>query len=160
MTPRDALFNLLDSQKAEEKPTKKKVVEVKPKTHIKTKVFITVLTDNSSLSPEDVTPELAKMARLTKNKEFLPMLQNNVLKERSSYLVEVTKNVTEIELEFNYTPSGVGKFRLIALIEASLKQLMSLGFSTKDMDEVKEIFADTNLYLLLGTIAIGSVHVS
>lgn len=160
MIPKDAVFNLLESQKTEEKPSKKKVAAPKPKTHIKNKVFITVLTDKASLSPEDVTPELARMARLTKNKEFLPMLQNNILKDRSAHLIEVNRNITEIDLEFNYTPSSVGKFRLIALIEASLKQLTTLGFSSKDLDEVKEIFAETNLYFLLGTIFIGSIHVS
>lgn len=159
MIPKDDLYNLLESQKITEKEAKKKIVNVKPKTHIKTKVFLTVLTEKSSLSPEDVSPELAKMARLTKSREFLPMVQANVLKEKSSYLVEVTKNVTEIDLEFNYTPSSVGKFRLIALIENSLQQLTTLGFTSKDLDEVKEIFADTNLYFLMGTILIGSIHV-
>jgi Cleft lip and palate transmembrane protein 1 (CLPTM1) len=159
MIPKDDLFNLLESQKTPEKTTKK-ITEVKPKTHIKSKVFITVLTEKASLSPEDVTPELAKMARLTKKREFLPMVQSNVLREKSSYFIEVTKNVTEIDLEFNYTPSSVGKFRLIALIENSLQQLTNLGFTSKDLDEVKEIFADTNLYFLMGTILIGSVHVS
>lgn len=39
-------------------------------------------------------------------------------------------------------------------------QLQNLGFSPKDVDEVKEIFADANIYLLCGTLLIGSIHVS
>jgi hypothetical protein len=135
---------------------------VKTKTHIKTKVFITMLTERASLSPQDIqhAPELAKMARMSRKNEFLPMVQANILKERAGYLIEVTRNVTEFDLEFNYSPASVGKFRLIALIENAMGQLTELGFSSKDIDEVKEIFADANLYLLLGTVFIGSIHVS
>ena len=35
-----------------------------------------------------------------------------------------------------------------------------LGFSQKDVDEVKGIFFDTNLYLLLMTFLISMFHVS
>ena len=73
---------------------------------------------------------------------------------------EVTRNTTEIEIEMNYAPSSVGKFRLIAHIENAMKQLTNLGFTSKDLDEVKELFAEANLYILCGTLFIGSIHVS
>lgn len=135
---------------------------MKPKTHLKTKVFITMLTDRASLSPQDIqnAPELARMTRMSRMSEFLPMVQSNILKERATYMIEVTKNVTEFDLEFNYSPSSVGKFRLIAHIENAMNQLTQLGFSSKDIDEVKEIFAEANLWILLGTVFIGSIHVS
>lgn len=88
------------------------------------------------------------------------MVQSNILKERFTYMIEVTKNTTEVEVELNYSPSSVGKFRLIAHIESAMSQLTKLGFSSKDVDEVKEIFAEANLYLLCGTLFIGSIHVS
>ena len=88
------------------------------------------------------------------------MIQSNILKERFSYMIEVTRNTTEIEVELNYSPSSVGKFRLIAHIENAMGQLTKLGFSSKDVDEVKEIFAEANLWLLCGTLFIGSIHVS
>lgn len=160
--PKAATFNLLNdndpsvSQHSNKKPKSNQ----KPKTHIKTKIFITILTDKSSMSPQDVVPELAKMVRVSRKHEFLPMIQNNILKERFNYMIEVTKNTTELELELNYSPSSVGKFRLIAHIENAMSQLTSLGFSSKDVDEVKEIFAEANIYLLCGTLFIGSIHVS
>jgi hypothetical protein len=100
------------------------------------------------------------MIRVSRLSEFLPMILSNVLKERFKYLIEVTKNTTEIDVEINYDPASVGKFRLIAHIESAMSQLTRLGFSSKDVDEVKEIFAEANLYLLLGTLFIGSIHVS
>lgn len=41
-----------------------------------------------------------------------------------------------------------------------MENLKNLGFSDKDIDEVKGIFADTNIYLLGGTFFIAAVHVS
>jgi len=38
--------------------------------------------------------------------------------------------------------------------------LLTIGFATKDIDEVKGIFSDTNVYLLCGTIFVSSIHVS
>lgn len=160
--PKDATFNLLDGDSpANQQLSKKKLKsDQKPKTHIKTKVFVTILTDKCSMSPQDVAPELARMVRVSRKHEFLPMIQSNILKERFSYMTEVTKNTTEIDLEVNYSPASVGKFRLIAHIENAMSQLNHLGFSSKDVDEVKEIFAEANIYLLCGTLFIGSIHVS
>lgn len=45
-------------------------------------------------------------------------------------------------------------------MQATMENLKNLGFSDKDIDEVKGIFADTNVYLLGGTFFIAAVHVS
>lgn len=161
LVPKEATFNLLNEQDPQKLLKAKEILaKLKPKTHIKTKVFVTILTDKASMSPQDIPPELARFARVSRKHEFLPMVQSNILKERFTYMVEVTKNTTEIELEVNYTPSSVGKFRLIAHIESAMGQLTNLGFSAKDVDEVKEIFAEANLWILCGTLFIGSIHVS
>lgn len=75
-------------------------------------------------------------------------------------LTEITKNTTKLTLTFNYSPIGIGKLRLLLHVEHALKSLKQMGFSKKDIDEVKGIFSDTNVYLLCGTIFVGSIHVS
>lgn len=98
-------------------------------------------------------------SRVNKHYEFLPILQNNFLKTRMTDLTEITRNTTKFTLTFNYSPITVGKLRLLLHVEHALKSLKQLGFSNKDVDEVKGIFSDTNVYLLCGTIFVGSVHV-
>lgn len=75
-------------------------------------------------------------------------------------LQEVTKTTETSLLEFNYAPISIGKLRLLLHVEHALRSLRQLGFSKKDVDEVKGIFSDTNVYLLCGTIFVGSIHVS
>jgi len=59
-----------------------------------------------------------------------------------------------------YSPVTLGKLRLVLHVQATMENLKNLGFSDKDVDEVKGIFADTNVYLLGGTFFIAAVHVS
>lgn len=97
-------------------------------------------------------------SRVNRKHEFLPIVQHDFLKSRLTELEEVTKNTTKFKLEFNYSPISSGKLRLLLHVEQALFSLQKLGFSAKDVDEVKGIFSDTNVYLLCGTIFVGSVH--
>lgn len=106
-----------------------------------------------------ITNNFSRYFRVNQKKEFLPILQNDFLKTRLNDLEEITKNSTKLSLTFNYSPIGIGKLRLLLHVEHAMKSLKKIGFSDKDIDEVKGIFSDTNLYLLCGTIFIGSVHV-
>lgn len=97
--------------------------------------------------------------RINRKNEFLPIIQNDFLKTRIEDLQEVTKDSTSTELDFHYSPIGIGRLRLMLHVEQALQSLKTLGFAKKDVDEVKGIFSDTNVYLLCGTILVGSVHV-
>lgn len=97
--------------------------------------------------------------RINRNNEILPILQNDFLKTRINDLVEITENSTKLPLTFSYAPIGIGKLRLILHVEHALISLKKFGFTKKDVDEVKGIFSETNLYLLCGTMFIGSVHI-
>lgn len=44
-------------------------------------------------------------------------------------------------------------------METSMVSLRSMGFSDKDLDDIKGIFEDTNMYLLLITVIVASTHV-
>lgn len=98
--------------------------------------------------------------RITKDRDILPIIQNDFLKTRLNDLIEMNSNTTKLPLTFTYTPISVGKLRLILHVEHALRALKQFGFTNKDVDEVKGIFSEANLYLLCGTMFIGSIHVS
>jgi hypothetical protein len=66
----------------------------------------------------------------------------------------------KMNITVEYSPVSLGKLRLILHMQVTMENLKNLGFSDKDIDEVKGIFADTNIYLLGGTFFIAAVHVS
>ena len=112
------------------------------------------------MSQKDIPPELARLIRINRHDEFLPIVQTDFFLTRMKDLTEITKNSTEMILNFGYSPVGIGKLRLMLQIEHATKSMQLLGFSKKDIDEVKGIFSDTNVYLLCGTVFVGSIHVS
>lgn len=86
-------------------------------------------------------------------------MQNDFLRTRLADLIEINENSTSLPLTFHYKPISVGKLRLILHVEHALQAMKGFGFTKKDIDEVKGIFSDSNLYLLCGTLLIASVHV-
>lgn len=72
----------------------------------------------------------------------------------------LNSGTTEINVTVNVSPASYGSLRLALHVRLALQQLYALGFTYKDIDDVKGIFADTNLYLLSATVLIASCHVS
>ncbi|EDV92310.1 cleft lip and palate transmembrane protein 1-like protein [Drosophila grimshawi] len=170
MVPRAEAFNLLGDTEKQSAPLTKKSKKAaaassttttsasKPITHIRSNVYVTLLTDLFSLSQADVPPEMAQLIRVNRMQQILPILQTDSFNTRLKDLVAVRSNLTEFTFSFHYKPVGVGKLRLMLLMEHATQALLTIGFATKDIDEVKGIFSDTNVYLLCGTIFISSVH--
>jgi len=55
-------------------------------------------------------------------------------------------------------PISFGKLRLFLQFSSALTSMQGMGFTEKDTDEVKGIFADTNLVLLIITFSVSAVH--
>ncbi|XP_023171594.2 cleft lip and palate transmembrane protein 1-like protein [Drosophila hydei] len=166
MVPRAEAFNLIN-QKDKPEPSEQQQVKKKkrtnvnadlPSTHIRSNVYVTLLTDAFALSQADLPPELAPLIRVNRMQQILPIVQTDMFNTRLKHLVPVTSNTTEFTFSFHYKPVGVGKLRLMLLMEHATQTLQSIGFAEKDIDEVKGIFSDTNVYLLCGTIFVSSVH--
>ncbi|KAH8415338.1 hypothetical protein KR222_004681 [Zaprionus bogoriensis] len=166
MVPRAEAFNLLGDGKERKQPeqadTQRKPRQSasagRPVTHIRSNVYVTLLTDLFSMSQADVPPEMAQLIRVNRMQQILPILQTDTFNTRLKDLVPVTSNTTEFIFSFHYKPVGVGKLRLMLIMEHAKQALLLTGFADKDIDEVKGIFSDTNVYLLCGTIFVSSVH--
>ncbi|XP_068626231.1 lipid scramblase CLPTM1L isoform X2 [Battus philenor] len=151
--PQAETFNLLKQNVDSEKSVKR---SIKPFSHISTLVPLSVLTDKLSL-PSKIPPELLPYLRV-RNGKFLPIIIHNVLKSRMSHLLLLNNSMTDVNITVSVTPASYGSLRLALHVRLALEQLHSLGFSEKDIDDVKGIFEDTNLYLLSATILIASFH--
>ncbi|KHN86212.1 Cleft lip and palate transmembrane protein 1-like protein [Toxocara canis] len=63
-----------------------------------------------------------------------------------------------VKLKVHYRPISIGKLRMLISTLASLSHLRQLGFTKKDVDEVKGVFVDTNFYFLAITIFVAALH--
>lgn len=151
--PASTTFNLL-----KEKSAKARII--KPVTHLRSRYGIAMCTQHLNLPHETIPTELIPLMRINPKRRFLPIVEPDILNMRLKDLIEITPDTKQLNFTFFYNPTSFGKFRFMLQIKATLHQFLDLGFTEKDLDEVKGVFADTNLYLLSATMFIGSVHVS
>ncbi|XP_068084776.1 lipid scramblase CLPTM1L isoform X2 [Anabrus simplex] len=160
--PAAEAFQLLGSAtpKEETKSNKipKKQYSPQPVTHIKSRVTFNILTGDITLPSRNLPQEIARLIRLTSKGEFLPVIQYDFLNNRLRDLVKISSSNSTVNISLIYAPVGIGKLRLMQHLETALRSLLAVGFLEKDVDEVKSIFADTNLYLLCVTIFVAAVH--
>lgn len=136
----------------------KRKLSAKPVTHIRSKYALIMCTDYLEIPHKAIPYEIARHMRIRPKNEFLPILKRDAMQMRIKDLVEVLPQMETFNVTFIYNPVSYGKLRFLLQVEASLEQFISLGFSDKDLDEVKNVFADTNLYLLCMAIFVGGVH--
>jgi len=155
--PEAETFNLL-SEDSGEKP-KVERDRSKPITHLRSKLTLSLMTDQLSMSIRQVPGEIGQVMQLTKDrKKFLPILYVDELTMRLRDLVIVNNTDKESTLTVSYRPISLGKLRLFLQFTSALGSMAGMGFTDKDTDEVKGIFADTNLILLLVTFGVSAIH--
>lgn len=101
-----------------------------------------------------------RFCRIIAKQTFLPIVNYDFLQTRHRDLQRITLQNNTMDVTVEYSPISLGKLRLVLHVQATIENLKNLGFSDKDIDEVKGIFADTNIYLLGGTFFIAAIHVS
>lgn len=153
--PEAEVFNLLGDKDAS---AKRKEKYIHPVTHLKSKVTFTIMTEDVKFPTDAIPMELINDLRVVYGNTFLPIINYDFLQTRHQDLVQISPQNKTVNVSVIYTPISLGKLRLILHVEASMQDLKNLGFSDKNVDEVKEIFADTNIYLLGGTFFIAAIH--
>ncbi|CAK1544522.1 unnamed protein product [Leptosia nina] len=153
LEPQAETFNLLKGKEVKKSTTTK----IRPYAHISTLAPLSVLTDDLNLPLNKIPGEMYPYIKV-KNERFLPIIQHSVLKSRISHLQLLNSSMSEVNITVEVAPTSYGVLRLALHVRLALKQLQTLGFSEKDVDDVKGIFADTNLYLLSATVLIASCH--
>jgi len=158
--PEAETFNLLGQEEEEIKTKDKKPLDrSKPVTHVRSRLVISLMTDQLNLDPRNIPGEIAGTMQLSQDRSaYLPLLYIDELTMRQRDLVLVNKTDKAADVKFVYRPISFGKLRLFLQFTQALGSMQGMGFTEKDTDEVKGIFADTNLVLLLVTFGVSAIH--
>ena len=156
-------FQLLSQDEESESKRSEKVVKTDekrfPVPHLRSKIKLSVMTDDINLPTRDIPGEIYHLIRMNSDsKSYLPMIFFDELSMRIRDLVKINQTDEDLKFTVEYSPISLGKLRLFSQFQSSLSSLHGLGFTDKDTDEVKGIFADTNLVLLLVTFGVSAVH--
>ncbi|CAD6192237.1 unnamed protein product [Caenorhabditis auriculariae] len=159
--PTFSTFNLLGSEenlKNEEVAKKPSKNQGKIVAHLRGTFPLRVAVDNLRFKAESLTSELRNhmFTAPGNSKKYLPLMFIDQLSMRTKDLVEITQQ--NMTLKVNYEPISVGKMIMLTTIGRSTQLLLSNGFKEKDVDEMRGLFTETNLYLILVTFIVSSLH--
>lgn len=127
-----------------------------------------------SLDRKAIPGEIAHLIHVTTNSktgdvEYLPIVYVSQVRTRVKELQVIDKTRKQEKqssdqsnqwpLTVSFEPISLGKLRFMIIAESSFRTMHSIGFTEWDTDDVKGIFFDTNLLLLLLTVFVTSCHI-
>ncbi|BHF60218.1 Cleft lip and palate associated transmembrane protein 1 [Sparganum proliferum] len=159
-TPKSKAFNLINKKSDEHE-----VDTDRPITHWLSNIYVAVLNYPIAFSMEEVPPELHSVLHVRSTGTtyyYTPVFHvNPQLQSTSDWLeipVETPFQVKKLALGVTVQPLSVGKLRLRCMLEQTSESLQSLGFKEKDVEDVRSLFTDTNIYLLMTTVIVSVLH--
>ncbi|CAI5443214.1 unnamed protein product [Caenorhabditis angaria] len=154
-------FNLLQTEKIVENEKKPKRKTVTISAHFRSVLPIRIATDSTNFLMEKATPELRDfltIREIEKRHEYLPMLFIDEMSMRSRDLVEIENFSEKMNLTIDYQPTSVAKLLLLTTSARTVYQLTKHGFKDKDIDELRGLFTETSLLLLMLTFFVSTLH--
>ncbi|XP_022237866.1 cleft lip and palate transmembrane protein 1-like protein [Limulus polyphemus] len=158
VVPTSQAFNLLKNDQNKEDPKKQQVEDERPFTHWKPNFAFHVMFEPLPLYKNNIPGEIFHLLVTNEKREYLPIVFASELSYRIKDLVPLNTVEMVMPLTVSYTPISLGRLRLMVTVEHAMKSLEKAGFTPKDTDEIKGIFFDTNIYLLLLTFFVSAFH--
>lgn len=146
--------------------------------HALSKVSLQLMLHNASITKMEIPPEVFDIIRFQDRtaRYYFPLLWlDRMALKRADYRPVPTHSLSaaatgqsdgahvddgapQVAFELRVQRVSVGMMRLWILFQRSFDSLRGLGFTEKDVDEVKGIFTDTSPLLLLVTFVVSAFH--
>ncbi|XP_062501860.1 lipid scramblase CLPTM1L-like [Corticium candelabrum] len=131
-----------------------------PVSHWRTKLTVHIMETPISFSRSKGYPgELRDHVRFTVGYKYLPVVYVDELSILLKHLHPIDSDSEEMPLEIRYSSISIGLLRMWLSMQNSLSMMSRLGFTENDIDQVKGIFVDTNLYFLALTFLVSAFHI-
>ncbi|EGT56051.1 hypothetical protein CAEBREN_26358 [Caenorhabditis brenneri] len=159
-------FQLLGDSEGEEKAVEKsekkgkKVVELAA--HFRTVLPVRIVSEPNRYVKTKISGELADFLSIHRTESntdgYLPIMFVDEMSMRSKHLYELSDFQKSVNLTINYEPTSVAKLLLLTSTARSTHQLIRHGFKDKDIDELRGLFTETSIVLLMVTFFVSTLH--
>ncbi|XP_064467316.1 lipid scramblase CLPTM1L-like [Ornithodoros turicata] len=154
--PQDAEVNLIGMKGKDSTQATPK--QKSPITHWKPKLDVNIMSDPFFFKARNVPAEIGHLIHLNSKRQYLPIVHMTDVTIREKDMIPVNASVPQMSLKIVINPISVGRLRLMISVGEAFKAMSSFGLATKDTDEVKGLFFDTNFYVLLLTLLVSGFH--
>jgi hypothetical protein len=141
--------------------------EVPVISHWKPEMTIKLLTDHNkydyqAMSQTQIHYNLYRkklLSRTSQGVAFLPLLHVDEMGlTRDKFIPLDDPDGGNVTLELSYSPMSASRFAVMSQFEASFEMQKELGFGQNDIDDLRNMIAGTNPYLLTFTFAATFLH--
>ncbi|CAG0891272.1 unnamed protein product [Darwinula stevensoni] len=148
-------YHLLQGDDSEKVKKEVKVDDGRPWTHLKQKVSLNIMTDLLSF-PETIPRDLHALVYMNEG-EYMPVLYADEMHLKREDLLCLNSSIKQANLTLMYNPISFGKLRLWRQLEMSFVAMKDMGFTDKDLEDVKGIF-HAEPFLLFLTLFVSCFH--
>ncbi|KAK3735199.1 hypothetical protein QZH41_017946 [Actinostola sp. cb2023] len=137
----------------------RKTSHEQPITHWRAKFSFYVLSEKVVFERFAIPGEIYPFLRVTASEEYLPVVYIDQLQVKYRHIQPLNKTSKDMPLVIDYSPISLGKMRIWSSVYQSLAVMKTLGFSDKDVDDIRGLFTEVNMYLLGLTFTISIFHI-
>lgn len=118
------------------------------------------LVQDDSVYPSDYVPHAiaSNIVRVGGRIFYRPAIHADEIGLTSEKYIPLNGSVTALPLKISYAPMSLQRWLLMREMEESISSQASLGFSDKDIDDVRRLISDTSIYLLAITMFASLLH--
>jgi hypothetical protein len=122
-------------------------------------ILISLVQDQSPLNPKALPPPMKRHFMFTLDrKSYLPIVYMNEFWQLKDKRIILEEGRSEYPLKISFNPMGMLKFQLLTNFDQSLQMNEQLFGGDGETEKLKQMFVDTNPYLLLVTLAVSLLH--
>ncbi|XP_060725225.1 lipid scramblase CLPTM1L-like isoform X1 [Tachysurus vachellii] len=148
------------------KPTKKGTEVQKVMSYWKSCITLNMMTEDFTFNNAAVPSDMRRYMKIVedgkkdKKKIYLPLLLVDEMRSRLKDLIEINSTTKAVPLTVSYDTITLRKFRMWIHIQAVIYSLKHFGFSEQRLDEIKGMFVETGLHMLVLSILVPAFHLS
>ena len=118
------------------------------------------LVNDHSIYPSEYIPHAvaANSLRVNNKMVYKPAIHVDEIGLTSDKYIPLNSSVQSLPLKISYAPMSLQRWLLMREMEESIASQASLGFSDKDIDDVRRLISDTSIYLLAITMIASLLH--
>ena len=156
------LVNISESDmKKLQMPADTKISYWKPEVAVRLVTDFTVYPTSNVPVPIQNQTFISSSASSSKNKKgyvYKPPIHVDEIGLTSDKYIPLNNTVTSLPIKITYAPMSLQRWLLMQTMEESISAQSGLGFSDKDLDDIRRLISDTSIYLLCITTIASLLH--